>query len=174
MTSRSVLPDWAITTVIDTWRGWPTVGSDFPPRVPGGRVRAGEDLSAEHHEALWGWHILLSGVQHGLSGVQHGEPRQSARDGSVRGTPDMTRESAATESVVHGSPDRDAPLAIDAQTFRTLGHRLFDQFAALLDSLPHRPRRCGYAPGLHAESAAHPERAVRARRPSLQQRCDVD
>jgi glutamate/tyrosine decarboxylase-like PLP-dependent enzyme len=34
---------------------------------------------------------------------------------------------------------RDAPLAIDAATFRTLGHRLVDQVATLLESLPRGP-----------------------------------
>jgi aromatic-L-amino-acid decarboxylase len=34
---------------------------------------------------------------------------------------------------------RHAPLAMDRQTFRTLGHQLVDQVAALLDAVPHRP-----------------------------------
>lgn len=34
---------------------------------------------------------------------------------------------------------RHAPLAMDAATFRTLGHRLVDQVAGLLESLPLRP-----------------------------------
>jgi aromatic-L-amino-acid decarboxylase len=34
---------------------------------------------------------------------------------------------------------RVAPLAIDAETFRTLGHQLVDQLAAFLESVPHRP-----------------------------------
>ena len=33
---------------------------------------------------------------------------------------------------------RDAPLAMDAETFRTLGHRLVDQLAEFLESLPQR------------------------------------
>jgi aromatic-L-amino-acid/L-tryptophan decarboxylase len=37
------------------------------------------------------------------------------------------------------SAPRVAPLAMDAQTFRTLGHRLVDQLAAFLESVPHRP-----------------------------------
>ena len=37
------------------------------------------------------------------------------------------------------SPPRVAPLGMDAQTFRTLGHRLVDQLAAFLESVPNRP-----------------------------------
>jgi glutamate/tyrosine decarboxylase-like PLP-dependent enzyme len=35
--------------------------------------------------------------------------------------------------------DRYAPLAIEAETFRTLGHRLVDQIATLLESMPQGP-----------------------------------
>jgi aromatic-L-amino-acid/L-tryptophan decarboxylase len=35
--------------------------------------------------------------------------------------------------------NRDAPLAMDAATFRQVGHRLVDQVAGFLESLPHRP-----------------------------------
>ncbi len=34
---------------------------------------------------------------------------------------------------------REAPLVMDADTFRALGHRLVDQVAAFLESVPHRP-----------------------------------
>ena len=34
---------------------------------------------------------------------------------------------------------RHAPLAMDAATFRTLGHRLVDQLAALLEAVPRGP-----------------------------------
>jgi glutamate/tyrosine decarboxylase-like PLP-dependent enzyme len=37
------------------------------------------------------------------------------------------------------SDERVAPLAIDAQMFRTLGHQLVDQLAAFLESVPDRP-----------------------------------
>jgi aromatic-L-amino-acid/L-tryptophan decarboxylase len=37
------------------------------------------------------------------------------------------------------SAPRVAPLGMDAQTFRTLGHRLVDQLAAFLESVPSRP-----------------------------------
>ena len=37
------------------------------------------------------------------------------------------------------SATRIAPLDMDAETFRTLGHRLVDQLAAFLESVPNRP-----------------------------------
>ena len=33
---------------------------------------------------------------------------------------------------------REAPLAMDAETFKALGHRLVDQLAGLLASVPER------------------------------------
>ncbi|MGA9797739.1 MAG: aminotransferase class V-fold PLP-dependent enzyme [Terriglobales bacterium] len=50
----------------------------------------------------------------------------------------MTKESAA-ESFVEGDTSRYAPLAMDAATFRKLGHRLVDQLAGFLESLPFGP-----------------------------------
>ncbi len=38
-----------------------------------------------------------------------------------------------------GDSGRKAPLAMDAETFRKLGHRLVDQLAEFLESLPQRP-----------------------------------
>ena len=38
-----------------------------------------------------------------------------------------------------GDSARQAPLAMDAATFRTLGHRLVDQLAGFLESMPRRP-----------------------------------
>jgi aromatic-L-amino-acid decarboxylase len=40
---------------------------------------------------------------------------------------------------VKGDSIRQAPLAMDAETFRTLGHRLVEQVAGLLESVPQRP-----------------------------------
>ena len=51
----------------------------------------------------------------------------------------MTKESATKESFVNGDSARHAPLAMDAATFRTLGHRLVDQVAGFLESLPLGP-----------------------------------
>ena len=51
----------------------------------------------------------------------------------------MTKESAAKESFVDGDSGRHAPLAMDAATFRKLGHRLVDQLAGFLESLPFGP-----------------------------------
>jgi len=49
----------------------------------------------------------------------------------------VTKESAINESLA--SHDRHAPLAMDAATFRKLGHRLVDQVAGFLESLPFGP-----------------------------------
>jgi LmbE family N-acetylglucosaminyl deacetylase len=49
-------PDWAITTVIDTRKFWPTVWRAIS--CHDSQITAYErlrDLSPEHHEALWGW-----------------------------------------------------------------------------------------------------------------------
>ena len=36
-------------------------------------------------------------------------------------------------------PGQQSPLAMDAATFRAVGHRLVDQLAELLESVPRRP-----------------------------------
>ena len=51
----------------------------------------------------------------------------------------MTKESAVNESFVGGDASRHGPLAMDAATFRKLGHRLVDQLAGFLESLPSGP-----------------------------------
>jgi aromatic-L-amino-acid/L-tryptophan decarboxylase len=51
----------------------------------------------------------------------------------------MTKESATKESFVNGDSGRHTPLAMDAATFRKLGHRLVDQLAGFLESLPLGP-----------------------------------
>lgn len=53
--------------------------------------------------------------------------------------PDRTDFSTTVDS-------RRAPLEIDAATFRALGHRLVDDLAALLDSIPQRPVTRGQSP----------------------------
>src|ERR1043166_5897739 len=61
-------------------------------------------------------------------------------------------ERAATESGADGEPDRHAALAMDAATFRALGHRLVDQVADFLDSLPRGPVTRGESPSLVREA----------------------
>jgi aromatic-L-amino-acid/L-tryptophan decarboxylase len=51
----------------------------------------------------------------------------------------VTKELAVKESLVGGDSGRHAPLAMDAATFRELGHRLVDQVAGFLESLPSGP-----------------------------------
>jgi len=51
----------------------------------------------------------------------------------------MTKESVRTKAVGAVDSRRRAPLAMDAATFRNLGHQLVDQVAEFLESLPHRP-----------------------------------
>jgi len=51
----------------------------------------------------------------------------------------VTKELAGKESLVGGDSERHAPLAMDAATFRKLGHRLVDQVAGFLESLPLGP-----------------------------------
>ena len=51
----------------------------------------------------------------------------------------MTKELRTRESIVEGGSGRHAPLAMDAATFRKLGHRLVDQLAGFLESLPLGP-----------------------------------
>ena len=51
----------------------------------------------------------------------------------------MTRDRQHREPGVDGDSIRHSPLAMDAATFRALGHRLVDQLADVLESLPHGP-----------------------------------
>ena len=51
----------------------------------------------------------------------------------------MTDRSVVKETVVDCDSSRQAPLAMDAATFRSLGHRLVDQVAGLLESVPLGP-----------------------------------
>jgi aromatic-L-amino-acid decarboxylase len=51
----------------------------------------------------------------------------------------MTRVPVRQESLVDGLGSRQAALEMDAGTFRALGHRLVDQLAEFLDSLPRGP-----------------------------------
>jgi aromatic-L-amino-acid/L-tryptophan decarboxylase len=49
------------------------------------------------------------------------------------------KKTATKEAGVNGDSNRQVPLAIDAVTFRSLGHRLVDQVASFLESLPRLP-----------------------------------
>jgi aromatic-L-amino-acid/L-tryptophan decarboxylase len=51
----------------------------------------------------------------------------------------MTEKPVKSESVAGVDSRRHAPLAMDAATFRALGHRLVDQLAEFLESLRHGP-----------------------------------
>ena len=51
----------------------------------------------------------------------------------------MTKDASPKELRTVDHSARHAPLAMDAVTFRELGHRLVDQLAEFLDSLPRRP-----------------------------------
>ena len=126
-------PDWAITTVIDTRSFWSTVWRAVSlPRITGHRLRAAERPVAGASRSVVGPAVVLSRVQ-------HRERRTSARDGSLRRDKYVTKESAAKESFVDSDSGRHAPLAMDAATFRALGHRLVDQLAEFLESMPRGP-----------------------------------
>src|SRR5215471_3978150 len=51
----------------------------------------------------------------------------------------MTDSPATKDAVVDADSGRQAPLAMGAATFRSLGHRLVDQVAGLLESVPLGP-----------------------------------
>ena len=51
----------------------------------------------------------------------------------------MAKESAVKEPFAHCDSERNAALAMDATTFRKLGHRLVDQIAGFLESMPLGP-----------------------------------
>jgi len=58
----------------------------------------------------------------------------------------MTNEAAARSSIPEVRLGRNAPLAMDASTFRTLGNRLVDQIATFLESMPRGPVTCDESP----------------------------
>src|SRR5918994_2357375 len=49
---------------------------------------------------------------------------------------------------------RDAPLAMDAEAFRAVGHQLVDQLAGLIESVPRRPVTPGESPRVVREALA--------------------
>jgi glutamate/tyrosine decarboxylase-like PLP-dependent enzyme len=64
----------------------------------------------------------------------------------------MTNRFATKEAVVDGDSSRQAPLAMDAATFRSLGHRLVDQLAGFLESVPLGPVTCDESPSAVREA----------------------
>ena len=125
-------PDWAITTVIDTRDFWSTVWRAISCHES--QVAAYErlkDLSPEHHEALWG----RQSFYRAFSTVNGGRARETDL---FEGIP-SERTIATKESGVDSDSIRHSPLAMDAATFRALGHRLVDQLAEFLESLPRGP-----------------------------------
>jgi len=54
--------------------------------------------------------------------------------------------------VVTRTARREAPLAMDAATFREAGHRLVDRLAELMESIPHRPVTRGETPAAVREA----------------------
>lgn len=58
----------------------------------------------------------------------------------------------ATESPINGNSGRQAPLAMDAATFRKLGHGLVDQVAGFLESLPLGPVTRDESPAMVREA----------------------
>ena len=67
------------------------------------------------------------------------EGRFRASYASHEGWRAMTEDAVPKELRTVDHSARHAPLAMDAVTFRELGHRLVDQLAEFLDSLPRRP-----------------------------------
>ena len=66
-------------------------------------------------------------------------------------------DESKTSGVVEGKEEgtvRDAPLAMDGEAFRAVGHRLVDQIAGLLDSVPRRPVTPGESPSAVREALA--------------------
>src|SRR6185295_19386919 len=57
------------------------------------------------------------------------------QESGVSATNDSWRDAGTAVT----APERRSPLEMDAGTFRALGHRLIDQVAAFLESVPRRP-----------------------------------
>jgi glutamate/tyrosine decarboxylase-like PLP-dependent enzyme len=64
----------------------------------------------------------------------------------------VTKDPAVKESFLGDGATRHAPLAMDAATFRKLGHRLVDQLAEFLESLPSGPVTRDEPPSLVREA----------------------
>ena len=77
----------------------------------------------------------------------------SGKSAMVPPSDELTRESAR----------RDAPLAMDAASFRAVGHQLVDDLAELLASIPRRPVTRGESPTAVRRGAGSQRPAARAR-----------
>ncbi len=64
----------------------------------------------------------------------------------------MSRESGEKQPSMHEEITRHAALAMDAATFRSLGHRLVDQLAGFLESMPRGPVTHGESPSAVREA----------------------
>ncbi len=141
--------DWAVTSVIDTERYWPTVWKAVTCHQTQmalyGKL---EHLRPEHHQGLWGSQEFYRV----MSRVNGGRRRETDLFEGIRRT---TTSTAASEKAGDGpasaitvagesAGDRESPKrrraapAMDSERFRVLGRNLVDQIARFLDSLPDR------------------------------------
>jgi aromatic-L-amino-acid/L-tryptophan decarboxylase len=111
-------------------------------RNAGGRVTGGVDESSVIYTRAgrlglngYHWHYTKKAS---VGVVQRRERRPRARHESLR-RDRQSRKTLVKESDVEDQLVRRAPLAMDADAFRELGHRLVDQVAGLLESVPRRP-----------------------------------
>jgi aromatic-L-amino-acid/L-tryptophan decarboxylase len=137
-------PDWALTTVIDTRRWWPTVWKAVVCHESQVTAYAKlQEVSKGDHEALWG----RQSFYRAMSLVNGGREQETDLFAGLRDTRNVTsdatvppaRTSGAAAPAFTRAGRRDAPLAMDATAFRTHGHALVDQLSDLLASVPGRP-----------------------------------
>ena len=170
-------PDWALTTAVDARDHSTTVWravSCHESQVAG--YERLKDLIPEHQAAIWG----CQSFYRVLSLVNGGRQRETDLfDGIVKTsvpyvgpsfssgvTPASSGVTPASSGLASAAdqPGRQAPLAMDAPTFRAIGHRLVDQVAEFLDSVPRRPVTHDESPSEVREAldldGALPERGV--------------
>ena len=115
-------PDWALTTVVDTRAACDTVRRAVTcHQSQVGAYAALQALDRSGQEALWG----SQSFYRVFSAVNGGRARESDLFEGI------TRRAAA--------PAREAPIAIDPSTFKAIGHRLVEDVAELMASVPARP-----------------------------------